>query len=65
MRTSQLPAGGVTAPLIYVGDGKLNNFNGKDVEGSPAPLVLDTKDGRRTIAKSQIMDILEAKPPGK
>ena len=34
VRTSQLPAGGMDAPLIYVGDGKLSNFNGKDVEGS-------------------------------
>lgn len=34
VRTSQLPANGLTAPLIYVGDGKLANFNGKDVEGS-------------------------------
>ena len=34
VRTSQLPLRGVTGPLIYVGDGKLANFNGKDVEGS-------------------------------
>src|SRR5579862_6457048 len=34
VRTSQLPKGGLDAPLIYVGDGKLANFNGKDVEGS-------------------------------
>jgi ABC-type antimicrobial peptide transport system permease subunit len=33
VRTSQLPKGGLRAPLIYVGDGKLANFNGKDVEG--------------------------------
>jgi len=34
VRTSMLPKNGLTAPLIYVGDGKLANFNGKDVEGS-------------------------------
>jgi hypothetical protein len=34
VRTSQLPAAGLTGPLIYVADGKLSNFNGKDVEGS-------------------------------
>ncbi len=34
IRTSTLPVDGLTAPLIYVGDGKLRNFNGKDVEGS-------------------------------
>ncbi len=34
VRTSQLPEAGLTAPLIYVGDGKLSNFNGKNVAGS-------------------------------
>ncbi|HEV2474074.1 MAG TPA: M28 family peptidase, partial [Chthonomonadales bacterium] len=34
VRTPTLPAGGITAPLIYVGDGKLGNFNGKNVDGS-------------------------------
>jgi uncharacterized protein YhhL (DUF1145 family) len=34
VRTSQLPENGLTAPLIYVGDGRLDNFNGKNVEGS-------------------------------
>ncbi len=34
VRTSQLPVGGLTAPLIYVGNSKLANFNGQDVEGS-------------------------------
>jgi ABC-type antimicrobial peptide transport system permease subunit len=35
VRTSQMPAGGLrNAPLIYVGDGRLANFNGKEVEGS-------------------------------
>jgi len=32
--TSQLPPNGLTGRLIYVGDGKLSNFNGKLVEGS-------------------------------
>ncbi len=36
VQTSTLPANGLTAPLIYVGDGHLNNFNGKNVEGSIA-----------------------------
>ena len=34
VRTPTLPADGLTAPLIYVGDGKLRNFNGKNVDGS-------------------------------
>ena len=34
VRTPTLPANGLTAPLIYVGDGRLNHFNGKDVDGS-------------------------------
>ncbi|HZT44335.1 MAG TPA: FtsX-like permease family protein [Chthonomonadaceae bacterium] len=34
VRTPTLPAEGLTAPLIYVRDGKLANFNGKDVDGS-------------------------------
>jgi hypothetical protein len=34
VRTSTLPVNGMTAPLIYVGDGELRNFNGQDVEGS-------------------------------
>jgi ABC-type antimicrobial peptide transport system permease subunit len=34
VRTSQLPPDGLKAPIIYVGDGKLSNFNGKQVEGS-------------------------------
>ena len=34
VRTPTLPANGLTAPLIYVGDGRLRNFNGKDVDGS-------------------------------
>ncbi len=34
VRTSTLPANGLTAPLIYVKDGKLRNFNGKDVDGA-------------------------------
>ncbi|HLK58459.1 MAG TPA: M28 family peptidase, partial [Chthonomonadaceae bacterium] len=34
VRTPTLPADGLTAPLIYVHDGKLTNFNGKDVDGS-------------------------------
>lgn len=34
VRTPTLPVNGLTAPLIYVGDGKLRNFNGKDVDGS-------------------------------
>jgi hypothetical protein len=34
VRTPTLPIDGLTAPLIYVGDGKLNHFNGKDVDGS-------------------------------
>jgi len=34
VRTSQLPPNGITGKLLYVGDGKLANFNGKDVEGS-------------------------------
>ncbi len=33
VRTSQLPPNGLTAPIIYVGDGQLANFNGKEVEG--------------------------------
>lgn len=32
--TSQLPPDGLTGDLIYVGDGRLGNFNGKKVEGS-------------------------------
>ena len=34
VRTPTLPTAGLTAPLIYVGDGKLRNFNGKNVDGS-------------------------------
>ncbi len=34
IRTSMLPADGLTGSLIYVRDGKLRNFNGKNVEGS-------------------------------
>jgi len=34
VRTSTLPVNGLTAPVIYVRDGRLRNFNGKDVEGS-------------------------------
>ena len=34
VRTPTLPVEGLTAPLIYVGDGKLGNFNGKDVDGA-------------------------------
>lgn len=34
VRTPTLPAEGLTAPVVYVQDGKLNNFNGKDVDGS-------------------------------
>lgn len=34
VRTSQLPPNGLTAPLIYVRNGELSNFNGQDVEGS-------------------------------
>ena len=34
VRTPTLPIDGLTAPLIYVKDGKLRNFNGKDVDGS-------------------------------
>ncbi len=34
VRTSMLPAEGLTGPLIYVRDGKIRNFNGKDVDGS-------------------------------
>ncbi|HSV72908.1 MAG TPA: FtsX-like permease family protein [Chthonomonadales bacterium] len=34
VRTSQLPPDGITGKLLYVGDGELSNFNGKDVEGS-------------------------------
>lgn len=32
--TSQLPPNGLNGRLIYVGDGKLSNFNGKQVEGA-------------------------------
>lgn len=34
VRTPTLPADGLTGPLIYVGDGRLRNFNGKAVDGS-------------------------------
>jgi len=34
VRTPTLPKAGLTAPLIYVRDGKLRNFNGKQVDGS-------------------------------
>ncbi len=34
VRTSTLPVNGLTGPVIYVGNGDLNNFNGKTVEGS-------------------------------
>jgi hypothetical protein len=34
VRTSTLPINGLTAPVIYVRDGRLRNFNHKDVEGS-------------------------------
>ncbi|MCS6777855.1 MAG: FtsX-like permease family protein [Chloroherpetonaceae bacterium] len=34
VRTSTLPEEGLTAPVIYVRDGRLRNFNGKDVSGS-------------------------------
>lgn len=34
VRTPTLPSDGLTAPLIYVKDGKLRNFNGKDVDGA-------------------------------
>ncbi len=34
VRTSTLPKDGLTAPAIYVRDGKRRHFNGKDVDGS-------------------------------
>jgi hypothetical protein len=34
VRTSMLPKEGLTGPLIYVRDGKIRNFNGKDVDGA-------------------------------
>jgi hypothetical protein len=34
VRTPTLPTNGLTAPIIYVADGKLNHFNGKNVDGS-------------------------------
>ncbi len=34
VRTSELPTEGLTGKLVYVGDGKISNFNGKDVEGN-------------------------------
>src|SRR5207248_8568529 len=34
VRTSTLPVNGLTGKLIYVGDGKIGKFNGKDVDGS-------------------------------
>ena len=34
VRTPTLPADGITAPLIYVKDGKLRNFNGKTIDGA-------------------------------
>ena len=34
IRTSMLPKDGLKGSLIYVRDGKLRNFNGKDVEGA-------------------------------
>lgn len=34
VRTSTLPPGGITGPLIYVGNGDLGAFQGKPVEGS-------------------------------
>lgn len=34
VRTSQLPAEGLSGPLIYAGNGLLGAFNGKEVEGS-------------------------------
>jgi hypothetical protein len=34
VRTPTLPTAGLTAPVIYVGDGRLSHFNGKDVDGS-------------------------------
>jgi hypothetical protein len=34
VRTSTLPTEGITGPLIYVRDGQLRNFNGKEVQGS-------------------------------
>jgi hypothetical protein len=45
VRTSTLPAGGLTAPLIYVGDGDLSHFNGKDVEG--AVVMVDFNCGQK------------------
>jgi ABC-type antimicrobial peptide transport system permease subunit len=34
VRTSQLPPNGITGPLLYVGDARLERFRGKEVEGS-------------------------------
>ncbi|MDE2127703.1 MAG: M28 family peptidase [Armatimonadetes bacterium] len=34
VRTSTLPAGGLTGPLIYAGNGTLSNFNGQSVVGA-------------------------------
>ena len=34
VRTSTLPAAGVSGPLIYAGRGELSNFRGKSVQGS-------------------------------
>ena len=34
VRTPTLPSNGLTAPLIYVKDGKLRNFNGKTIDGA-------------------------------
>ncbi|MCD6360495.1 MAG: hypothetical protein J7M38_06465, partial [Armatimonadetes bacterium] len=43
-RTSQVPAGGVSGPIIYVGPGRLSDFNGKPVQN--AIVLMDFETGQ-------------------
>ena len=44
VRTSQLPSSGIRGPVIYVGDGLLADYNGKDVAG--AIVAMDSNTGQ-------------------
>lgn len=37
-----IPSPGITAPLVYVGSGELQHFNGKDIEGAVVLMELDS-----------------------
>lgn len=52
VRTSTLPIGGVTGPLIYGGQGDLINFNGKRVTGSV--VLMDFNSGTKWLNAARL-----------